>query len=365
MPKKIGKEVLFLRTDEKCPRNGEGGFLRLKTGRILYAYTRYNGKLAEDDSPADIYGVYSDDEGETWSEAFLIRKCDAGLKNLMSVSLLRMANGDAGMFYLQKGTNGSCILVLIRSSDEGTTWSEPIRCMKEDNFFVTNNDRVIRLKSGRILVPANLHRLTPDGTPARTGQQCCFASDDDGFSWFELSQRLEIPFPGVGYGIGLQETGLFQFENGEVWAYSRTEFGMQYECFSKDEGKTWSTVRPNPFFTSPVSPMLVKKVGAYTAAVYNPIPWNSTLKKKIWSGRTPYVCAISNDDGRTFSEENVFYLEDDLNNEYCYPAILEVEDGFLVAYYHHSDRNASCLNSLKMVKVYFKELDALITTTHE
>ena len=33
--KKIGKEVLFLSTGEKNPRNGEGSLLRLKDGRIL------------------------------------------------------------------------------------------------------------------------------------------------------------------------------------------------------------------------------------------------------------------------------------------------------------------------------------------
>ena len=37
--KKIGTKVVMLTTDAKNPRNGEGSFIRLKDGRIMYAYT--------------------------------------------------------------------------------------------------------------------------------------------------------------------------------------------------------------------------------------------------------------------------------------------------------------------------------------
>ena len=46
--KKIGREVAFLATSEKNPRNGEGSFLRLSDGRIMYAYTEYYGDSWED-----------------------------------------------------------------------------------------------------------------------------------------------------------------------------------------------------------------------------------------------------------------------------------------------------------------------------
>ena len=37
--KKVGKEVLFLATKENNPRNGEGTFIRLRDGRIMFAYS--------------------------------------------------------------------------------------------------------------------------------------------------------------------------------------------------------------------------------------------------------------------------------------------------------------------------------------
>jgi hypothetical protein len=51
-----------------------------------------------------------------------------------------------------------------------------------------------------------------------------------------------------------------------------------------------------------------------------------------------------------------YLLEDDLTNSYCYPSILEVEDGLLVSYYH-SDGDARCLNAQKMVKIYYDEFE--------
>jgi hypothetical protein len=52
---------------------------------------------------------------------------------------------------------------------------------------------------------------------------------------------------------------------------------------------------------------------------------------------------------------NCHLLEDDQRESYCYPAILEVADGFLVSYYH-SNGTGICLNSAKITKVRYDEL---------
>ena len=60
------------------------------------------------------------------------------------------------------------------SDDETRTWSEPIACIPEEDggYYVLNNDRVVQLKSGRIILPvANTMRLT--GTSGhRTVSHC-------------------------------------------------------------------------------------------------------------------------------------------------------------------------------------------------
>ena len=91
--KKIGRQVFFLPTDERVKRNGEGAFIRLKDGRIMFAYTEYAASGGDHDW-ARLVAIYSSDEGESWSERRVLMQPRAQDANIMSVSLLRMENGD-------------------------------------------------------------------------------------------------------------------------------------------------------------------------------------------------------------------------------------------------------------------------------
>ena len=64
--KKVGRQVLILATGQDNPRNGEGAFIRLKDGGILFAYTAYYGDDWNDHCSANISAYISRDEGETW-----------------------------------------------------------------------------------------------------------------------------------------------------------------------------------------------------------------------------------------------------------------------------------------------------------
>ena len=50
------------------------------------------------------------------------------------------------------------------------------------------------------------------------------------------------------------------------------------------------------------------------------------------------------------SYEYSYMIEDDLTNNYCYPAILEGDGYFLLSYYHSNGTNCP-LNSMKIVKI--------------
>jgi hypothetical protein len=99
----------------------------------------------------------------------------------------------------------------------------------------------------------------------------------------------------------------------------------------------------------------VKDAGRCTLAVFNPIPRYTTRPESEPWGRTPLVCAVSHDRGKTFSKEGIYAIEEDLSNGYCYPALLEGPNCFLLAYYH-SNGTGICLNSCKIVKVSLDEL---------
>ncbi len=359
--KKIGREVLFLQTGENNPRNGEGAFVRRKDGSILFAYTAYNGDDWNDHCSANISAYVSFDEGESWEGPTVLLEKDPEAENLMSVSFLRMQDGSIGMFYIRKVTVGELILdeiVLRRSYDEGVTWDAPQVCLPSDDYRVLNNDRLVRLKSGRILLPVAVH--TPsmvDGVMQyQPGELQIYRSDDDGMSWTP-SARITTSYDNDR--DGLQEPGVFELEDGTVWMFIRTAYGHQYESFSKDGGETWSAIRPNFTFASPLSPMQVKAVGEYTVAIFNPVPraaWAIMAEKKdywhVW-GRTPFAVSVSDDTGKNFVR--TYLLEDDISNDYCYPAILE-GDGYFLAAYYHSNGTDVALNSQRIMKVSYDEI---------
>lgn len=351
--KKIGKQVYFLPVGDVIKRNGEGAFIRLNDGRIMYAYTEYVGAGNEDADPASIVAVFSRDEGESWGEKRTLLERGPEDKNIMSVSLMRMENGELGMFFLRK-TGDACVLNLVRSADEGLSWGEPVICT-DNKYYVVNNDRVIRLKNGHLMFPANLHADNTGGYSV----QCFFGSEDDGKTWKNLCEPVVHPF--CHTSTGLQEGGLYQFENEDIWGWARTRSGSQFSMYSSDEGASWTTPAGSELFTSPDSPMQVKDVGPYTVAIFNPKPRyygrieleEHETGKGLWA-RTPFVCLVSKDRGQTFPEG--FLLEDDPANSFCYPAVFAGEDYFLTAYYHSGDTGL-CLSSCKITKVLYSELE--------
>jgi len=380
--KKIGKEVLFLQTGEGNPRNGEGTFARLSDGRIMCAFTQYYGTDWSDHAIARICACYSSDEGESWSEPRIVLEKDEKAENIMSPSLFRMKNGKLGIIYLRKekmADNGITCMPYFRClSEENYTFSEPIACNLPLGYYCTVNDCVTVLKSGRIIVSASYHGLRYDAyhnctldLGEKKGAEIVFAcSDDNGETWSELGERIVSPY---GDTVGLAEPGIYEYEDTRLWMYCRTAYGHQYQSFSCDGGKTWSTPAPNFCFTSPDSPMRVKRVGRFTVAVFNPLGY-SCVKASLeaWGSprRTPLVCAVSENDGLSFDTtgktpanremrhfaKSTYYIEDGENDSYCYPAIIETKDGFLVSYYHSAGM-PYCLNCMKMVKVRFDELE--------
>lgn len=354
--KKIGRQVFFIPAEGNNTRNGEGSFIRLKNGNILFGYTEFIDDNREDEAHAVISAFTSDNEGEDWSNKRVLFQKTPNAVNIMSLSFLPMENGDIGAFYIEKNMDGTDNILFRRSPDDGLSWSEPESCTDclESDYYILNNDRVIRLLNGRILLPLALHTRHNTDLELSPGVVLFVCSDDDGKTWKQVGDKLSCPFP--NNPLGFQEPGLFQMDDGTLWLYIRTGLGFQFQAFSTDNGESWSDPEPNTFFSSPSSPMLVKSFKDLTLAVFNPVPEHVLREddEEFW-GRTPYTLAVSHDNGKVFTRENLFFIEDDLNNGYCYPAIITGDDYCLMAYYH-SNNTDCCLNSTKIIKISYNEL---------
>jgi sialidase-1 len=306
------------------PRNSEGDFATLKNGNILFIYTHFTGKSASDYAAAYLVSRVSADGGKTWSKEDKLVVENEGGMNIMSVSLLRLKSGKLALFYLRKNSVHDCMPMMRVSSDEGKTWGKPSSCIDKTEYFVLNNNRVIQLKNGRLLMPVALHK-TEEGKDDINlqGMLYCYYSDDEGKSWKPSAQ-----VPNNSKMI-TQEPGVVELQDGRVMMFVRTDSGVQQVSYSNDKGKTWSHIEPSKI-SSPVSPASIARIPGTGDLL---LVWNNNdgsipaTKGK----RTPLTTAVSQDGGKTWT--HVKNIEENPSGSYCYTAIHFTKNEVLLAYF--------------------------------
>lgn len=350
------ERVLDLPPGPGNPRNSEGAFLELKDGRILLVYSHFTGTSSGDAAKARLAARHSADGGVTWSDdAFIATPEEDSVMNVMSVSLLRHANGDVGIFYLLRRSWHDMRMYCRRSTDEGQTWSAPVMCMAAMNYYVVNNDRVIRLRSGRIVIPAAAHRAIADKNESAAvdwrGVAEFFLSDDDGRTWRKASGYGTLPV--VHTRSGLQEPGVVEMSDGTLWGWARTDLGRQYEFFSNDGGETWTVPSPSRF-TSPNSPLSMKRVPGTDrlVAIWNPGPaYETRPMKRVGGDRTPLVLSTGKTVSGTWSRAALLDGNDEVDAGFCYTAIHFTGDAVLLAYCAGGEADKSRLARLRVRKI--------------
>lgn len=335
-----GQIVLHMRPDSERPRNSEGAFVTLRDGRVLFIYSHFTGG-GEDHSAARLDARYSSDGGCTWTQQdTLVLDRNAG-QNLMSVSLLRLLDGRIAMFYLHKESDIDCRPFARFSSDEGQTWSDATCCTPTPTYYyVLNNDRVIQLRTGRLVMPLAFHPIAWNEHIQRMflshGALAFWSLSDDGGATWRLSSNYQaLPVMPPSGNTGLQEPGVVELNDGRLLSWFRTGTGCQWISYSTDQGQTWTFPQPSEF-RSPASPMSIKRMRTgELLAIWNdhsgrfPIP--DMNKVRSINNRLPLVSAVSRDEGVTWSNHKL--VENEPHRAYCYVAIHGVdEEHTLLAY---------------------------------
>ena len=346
--KPSGQElVLKLAPGQDNPRNSEGDFVTLKDGRILFVYSHYTGSSTSDHAPAYLASRYSRDGGKTWTSKDEVVVKREGDMNVMSVSLLRLQNGNIALFYIKKNSITDAIPQLRVSTDEAKTWGEPVPCIpNKQGYFVLNNSRVIQLGSGRILLPVAL-QTSAEGTWQNKADLFTYYSDDSGLTW--TSSRA---VPDTTDYI-TQEPGLIELKDGRIMMYIRSTAGVQMLSYSKDRGETWSPIEASNIH-SPLSPATIERIPSTGDLL---LVWNNhegigegPLKGK----RTPLTVAVSKDEGKTWI--HVENIEDDPDGWYCYIAIHFVRDHVLLSYCAGSQTMKTHLSTTNITRLNQKAI---------
>jgi len=329
------RKIDLLPETRNNPRNSEGSMIELKNGKVMFIYSHFYGGKG-DNAPAFLAARYSDDKGENWTDRDEIIIEKEGNENVMSVSLLRLKNGEILLGYMVKNSFQDCKYYIRKSKDEGKLWSNKIlvtnKEFEEGNYFVVNNDRIVQLSSGRILVPSAHHpRPSNKMGNLRPGRVIVFYSDDNGKTW--KSSKTILFSPDEEDKVGLQEPGVVELKDGRILLWTRTNFGSQYYSYSEDGGETWSKVKQSSLI-SPISPASIKRIPETgdLFVVYNDRSGRFPVvdQGNPYHNRTPLVCAISKDEGDSW--QNHFLIEDAPDGRFCYTSILLVNGRIILSY---------------------------------
>lgn len=206
-------------------------------GGALLAFCEARKVASSDASPTDLVVKRSLDLGLTWEPTqIVVRGQDTeAIMNPCPVS-------DGGVVQLfcmnaHKTEHGRHRKLLVQSSDDGRTWSEPVDITEAvGDAFVSGPGVGIRLRNGRLLIPGYANTYTKDRT--RTASHTCAAfSDDHGSTWC-LGKPVAYEMSNESQAVELSDgTVLVNFRIQK----SDTEHpGCRGTASSIDGGETWS-----------------------------------------------------------------------------------------------------------------------------
>lgn len=223
------------------------GIIRLADGRLLALFS-----IGQAFDAADMRSFVSTsrDDGHTWSEPRRLNAREADPPEQESFKPLQLRNGRllaTGYIFERPDPLQPIVdpvtLALPRlvpkfatSSDGAESWSvpEPIRLPGEPPLELSGP--ATQLPGGRIIAAASPFHLRPKGHSG-----WIIASDDEGSSWFRLSEFFQAP----GGDIHAWECRLAAWGEGRVaviwWAYDHTR-GVNLNnhiAFSSDGGTTF------------------------------------------------------------------------------------------------------------------------------
>jgi len=329
------RTVLDLPPGEANCRNSEGDFAVLKDGSVLFAYSHYVKGSGGDHDPAYIASRVSKDGGRTWSaKSEKVIENEGGM-NVMCASFLRLKDGSLALVYLRKNSEADCRPMMRVSKDEGRTWGAPVKCIADADvgYYVLENCRAERLRSGRIILPMSLHESKNGKIHDWAGKLVCAVSDDDGATW-RLSGKAFATCDGKGGRIATQEPGIVQLKDGRLLMYARTDRGRQWFYYSSDDGNCWTKGEPGSLW-GPLSPATVKRLSnGDLVAVWNDHEQHPGYAKAgpAWAKgtRRPISIAVSKDEGRTWIHRHT--LEDVPDGWYCYFGVVEHKGDLLLGF---------------------------------
>jgi len=321
------------------------GTWELKNGDVIMAapWGRPPANFEELSRAFPLPPVYrSRDHGRTWSKegAFKLEWKVSGMISDGGISFLRLADGRLALLAHRHlpDNKGGGLPVISFSSDEGGTWTPAQVIGREfapDDAWYVMNDRLVQLRSGRLLVPV-AHAVSRSRYEGDRDEASCFFSDNGGASW-----HGSHPVPLPDGARGMPEPCVAELRDGRVLMLARSGTGFLLAAHSADGGATWSAP-VNTTLVSPCSSLTLKRLPDGRLIVF--YDHARPYEAGGFFPRCPLVYAVSADEGGTWSAPTV--VDDEGWNggrpdrDLIYPSVCFLDEGMLVVYSSHFSTGA-------------------------
>lgn len=323
------------------PRYSEGTVIDRRDGSLTFLTTEFFEEES-DFAKARLIARDSSDEGRSWGEARVVQE-NTGKLNVIGASLRRLGGhiGDdvpLALFFCQTNSFSDLPVLMRVSTDDGRTFGEPSKVSTVPGYHCVNNDRILRLQSGRLLCPA---ASTEDVIKTNHFRSYCFLSDDNGKTWRKGKGDADYAQRGA------MEPETLELKDGRVLMHFRTQLGHIGVCYSSDGGETWS--KPKSLgVRAPESPATLRRIPSTGDLL---LVWNDSFAEGKDHGgkRTPLTAAISQDEGKTWIHKR--NIESKPGETYAYTSVLFHHGRAVLTYYVGDDKTARISSRFRSLPV--------------
>jgi len=221
---------------------------------------------------------------------------------------------------------------LIRSRDDGKSWSAPEKL----SVYAQSPHGPIVLKDGGLLQIGRVTEDNANAASANCGTRTLIQvsrSDDAGRTWCLLCPEIPVAANEKSRHWAFHEPHVCELADGTLVgmvryhgaddALSKPDHGYMRQSFSKDGGRTWSTMEKTPLLGLP--PHLLALPNGKVLCVY--------VRRVNPTGFGEFAC-VSDDGGKTWDVKREICLNPSFCDDLGYPASCLLANGDILTVYY-------------------------------